>query len=93
MDCNIKAMERSINKQNEHAIKKSFVMRNTVHKLFDVGSHYSRNEIKVILTQAYKKQGLFVNNSVPSTEINRWFEVEKVRKHEIDQFKILKKRD
>jgi hypothetical protein len=86
-------MERSINKQNEHAIKKSFAMRNAVHQQFEIGVHYSRNEIKVILTQVYKRQGVFVNSGVTSTEINRWFEVERVRKHDIEKFKILKKKD
>jgi len=93
LDFNLKAMERSINKQNEHAIKKSLPMRNAVHQLFDEGALYSRSEIKVMLTQIYKKQGVFVNSGVTSTEINRWFEVERVRKHDIDQFKILRKKD
>ncbi|SHG08774.1 hypothetical protein SAMN05444405_1231 [Bacteroides luti] len=93
LDFNVKAMERSINKQNEHAIKKSFAMRNAVHQQFEIGDHYSRNEIKVILTQVYKRQGVFVNSGVTSTEINRWFEVERVRKHDIEKFKILKKKD
>ncbi len=73
LDYNVKAMERSINKQNEHAIKNSVPMRTAVHRLFDEGSLYSRSEIKIMLTQAYKKQGVFVNKTVTSTEINRWF--------------------
>lgn len=93
LDFNLKAMERSIDRQNDHVVKSSGQMRHAIHRLFDEKILYSKSEVSAILTQAYKKQGLYVGRSIPSTELKRWFHLEVVRKDEYDRVKLLKKRD
>ena len=92
LDFNLKAMERSIDKVNENVIKNSGPMKQSIHRLFDESTLYSKNEISAILTKAYKGKGLFVNKSISSTEIKRWYDVETVRGHDFDQIKLLKKK-
>ena len=92
LDFNLKAMERSIDKVKDNVIKNSGPMKQTIYRLFDENTLYSKNEISAILTQAYKRKGLFVNKSISSTEIKHWYEVETVRGHDFDQIKLLRKR-
>ena len=92
IDFNLKAMERSIDKVNDNIIKNSGPMRKSIHRLFDESTLYSKGEITAILTQAYKRKGLFVNKSISSTEIKRWYDIETVRGHGFDKIKLLKKR-
>lgn len=93
IDFNLRAMERSIDRQNDHIIKNSGLMRHLIYSLFDEQTLYSKSEVSAILTQAYKKQGLFVGKTIPSTELKRWYHVETIRKDEYDRVKLLKKND
>jgi len=93
LDFNIKAMERSVDKQNDNAIKNSGVVRSAIYHNFKADTLYTRSEISAILTKIYKKKGIFVQNSVRSTEIKRWFDTELVREHNLDKVKLLKKRE
>ncbi|WP_321436485.1 hypothetical protein [uncultured Bacteroides sp.] len=92
LDFNLKAMERSIDKVKDNVIKNSGPMKQAIYRLFDENTLYSKNEISAILTQAYKRKGLFVNKSISSTEIKHWYEVETVRGHDFDQIKLLRKK-
>ena len=67
-------------------------MRKVIHRLFDESTLYSKNEISAMLTQVYTKKGIFVNKSISSTEIKRWYDVKTVRGHDFDQIKLLKKK-
>ncbi|SHG11382.1 hypothetical protein SAMN05444405_12416 [Bacteroides luti] len=64
----------------------------SIHRLFDESVLYSKSEISVIPIQAYKRNGLFVNKSISSTEIKSWHNIKMVYGHDFNKIKLLRKK-
>ena len=55
--------------------RKKQQLKEIVEKQFRVGETYSRSDLSVILTAAYRKVGLPVNKRVSATQLKDYFEI------------------
>ena len=71
-------IKRAVEEAGTTIFRKKQQLKEIVEKQFRVGETYSRSDLSVILTAAYRKVGLTVNKRVSATQLKYYFEIKEV---------------
>lgn len=71
-------IKRAVEEAGSTVFRKKQQIKEIMDKQFHIGETYSRSDLSVVLTAAYRKVGLPVNKRVSATQLKDYFEVKEV---------------